>query len=254
MTLAEKGADDWVPKYVDLFNDKQYSEEYTKINPERIVPVLVHDGAVIRESSIISDYLDDLYADRPLKPESIVDQAHMRDWIKMSDEIGYAGTEVLTFVGAFRPRWLEKSEADLEERWSKQRDLARTERQKSTIALGMDSPYVRIAISGWMKILGKMETVLSERGPWLLGDQFTLADLCLGTFVARLHGIGYLDLLVGDKPSVQTWRDNFMARPSFTEANVGLTGEAGESMRGAGLKTLDAFQEVFESLAADQEW
>ena len=59
---------------------------------------------------------------------------------------------------------------------------------------------------------------------------------------------------VEDKPFVQTCRDNFMARPSFAEANIGLTGEGGESMRGAGLKTLDTFQKVFESLAAGQEW
>ena len=65
MTLAEKSATDWVPRHIHLFKREQFDPAYLKLNPKAQVPTLVHEGEVIRESSIICDYLDDLYPDPP---------------------------------------------------------------------------------------------------------------------------------------------------------------------------------------------
>ena len=57
MTLAEKGIEDWIPQKLALLNRDQFKPEYLKLNPKAQVPTLVHNENVIRESSIICDYL-----------------------------------------------------------------------------------------------------------------------------------------------------------------------------------------------------
>ena len=97
MTLAEKGIEDWVPRNLMLLNKDQFKLEYLKLNPKTQVPTLVHDGRVIRESSIICDYIDDLKPKPALKPKDLVEKSHLREWIKGSDESGYQATASLNF-------------------------------------------------------------------------------------------------------------------------------------------------------------
>ena len=42
--------------------------EYLKLNPNGVIPTLVHDGNVIIESSIILGYLDEAFPDPPSTP------------------------------------------------------------------------------------------------------------------------------------------------------------------------------------------
>jgi len=44
--------------YVDLLRFEQHRPEFLKLNPNGQVPVLVHNGAVITESTVINEYLD----------------------------------------------------------------------------------------------------------------------------------------------------------------------------------------------------
>ena len=56
MTLAEKGITDWTPHKIVLMDGDQFTPEYQALNTKSQVPTLVHDGKVIRESSIICRY------------------------------------------------------------------------------------------------------------------------------------------------------------------------------------------------------
>lgn len=58
VTLSEKGIVDWTPVKMVLMNRDQFKPSYLAINPNGTVPTLVHDGAVIRESSLICGYID----------------------------------------------------------------------------------------------------------------------------------------------------------------------------------------------------
>ena len=74
-----------------------------KLNPNAVVPTLVHDDCVIIESSIINEYLDDLEPARPMKPEAPYRRARMRLWIKqLDDSIHYAINTVSNAI-AFSP-------------------------------------------------------------------------------------------------------------------------------------------------------
>ena len=230
MLLAEKGVTDWVPRHVHLFRGEQFDPAYLALNPKAQVPTLVHDGEVIRESSLICDYLDDLYPDPPLKPSSPVDIARMREWIKEADEGGFEGVAALSFVAVFRARLMAMSEDERDAYWAGQTVLERTQRQQSCVFEGMDSPYAMRAIAAWERIFAKIEKTVAERGPWLMGRQFTLADLELATFIARLDGLTLVEPWLAERPHAGAWWQAVKDRPSYAEARVGPSGEEGESM------------------------
>ena len=76
--LAEKGVTDWAPRHIHLFKGERFDPAYLKLNPKAQVPTLVHNGAAIREATLICNYLDELYPDPPLKAAAPVARAYAR--------------------------------------------------------------------------------------------------------------------------------------------------------------------------------
>ena len=149
MALAEKQIEDWVPRHIDLFKREQFNPAYLRLNPKAQVPTLVNDGQVIRESSIICDYLDDLKTEYPLKPAGRIASAQMQEIIKDADEAGYQGIASLSFVAVFRAKLMAMTEVDRGAYWAGQTDIERTQRQQSCVFDGLDSPYALRAIATW---------------------------------------------------------------------------------------------------------
>jgi ganglioside-induced differentiation-associated protein 1 len=59
----------WNGVHLDLRRGDVQELEYLKLNPNAVVPTLVHDGRVITESMAICEYVDDdQWPDHPLKP------------------------------------------------------------------------------------------------------------------------------------------------------------------------------------------
>src|SRR5437879_304923 len=87
LALAEKGLA-WEGRYLETGPDKrqQHSPDYLQLNPRGVVPTLVHDGNVIRESIVILEYLEDAFPSPPLRPADPYDRARMRLWTKQVDE------------------------------------------------------------------------------------------------------------------------------------------------------------------------
>jgi glutathione S-transferase len=62
-------------------NLDQKPEWFEKISPYSKVPVLLHDDAVIYESSVINEYLDEITSSHSLLPSSPLERAAARIWI-----------------------------------------------------------------------------------------------------------------------------------------------------------------------------
>ncbi len=56
-----------------------------------------------------------------------------------------------------------------------------------------------------------------EDGPFLLGDQFTLAECCVAPLADRMDDLGMADLWA-DQPRFADWLARVRARPSFRAA------------------------------------
>ena len=212
VTLAEKGITDWTPHKMILMNRDQFKPEYLKINPQGVVPTLVHDGVPIRESSLICKYIDDLYPEPSLKPKELSEQYRMNEWIKLFDERAFEATAVVNFVTKFR---LTVPRDKMEERWQVIPSIDRLYRQKSVVLEGVESPYVMRAIGSFEMVFKFMEHALSDDRPYLMGDQFTLAETNLAPFVKVLEMVRFLDFWMEPYPRTRAWWDRMASRPSM---------------------------------------
>jgi glutathione S-transferase len=228
MTLSEKKVTDWVPHHIDLFKHEQNDPAYLKLNPKAQVPTLVHEGHVIRESSNICDYLDDLSPGNSLKPGSPAERARMREWVKEADESGFQGVASLSFATVFRGKIMNMNDDARETMWAEQKDLTRTYRQRSCVNEGLSSAYSIIALTAWDSIFNELEMELSDGRKWVLGKTFSLADLDMAPLIARLEAMQFLDIWLDGRTSVQEWWQRIKSRDSYCAADVGPS--AGEEL------------------------
>lgn len=223
ITLAEKGLDTTtVP--IDLFANEQYRPEYLAINPKGVVPALMHDGRVITESTLICEYLDDLFPVPRLIPAEPHARVAMRKWSKAVDEGLFEATRELSFSAMFRERMREMNEAQREGRFRNVGDPGKRARFMSTYELGVESPYVFEAIANYERAFAEMERALGghRAEDWLVGASMTLADVNMMPFVARLAYLDLLDVWVAERPLVRGWWQRVQTVASFGKSVSGL--------------------------------
>ncbi len=104
IALVEKGLQ--AKEHLMTLRGDQFDPAYMKLNPNAVVPTLVHDGHVIMESSIILYYLDDAFPEKPLMPKAPLDRVKVRMFNKFIDEYLHNSCMILTFATAFRPAFL----------------------------------------------------------------------------------------------------------------------------------------------------
>ena len=129
MVLNEKGIRDWESREVDLFKGGQFDPEYLKLNPKAVVPTLVHDGRVLTESTVISEYLDDAFPEPALKPADAFARAEMRLYPKACDEGLHQGVAVLSYAAMFMDRLRRMEPERLRDHFARIVDLERRDRQ-----------------------------------------------------------------------------------------------------------------------------
>jgi glutathione S-transferase len=216
LALAEKHIA-WESRQVDLMRGEQIAPEFLAINPKGVVPAIVHDGAPVIESSVILEYLEDAFPDRPLRPAKPLDRAHMRLWIRVPDDGLHAACGTVSFAAAFaaQVKAFHGSEA-LEKRLARLPDQARAQRQRQLFERGIEAPFVRDAARYYDKVLSDMEKSLSDR-TWLAGDAFSLAECALAPYILRLDRLG-LSAMWAHRPRLADWYARVQARPSWSEA------------------------------------
>jgi glutathione S-transferase len=65
---------------LDLFSGDQLKPEYLTINPNGVVPALIHNGRPVIDSAVILEYLEDILPDvAPMRPTDPLEVAEMRD-------------------------------------------------------------------------------------------------------------------------------------------------------------------------------
>lgn len=217
ITLAEKGLD-YETAEVNLFLNEQYSPDYLKINPKGVVPSLDHDGAIINESTLICEYLEDVFPSVQLVPSDAFLKSQMRLWSKAIDEGIFEATRELSFSAMFREKLKNMSEEQRQTRFANVGDPERRARYISTFENGAESHYVLEGIANFEKLFKNMDKALAGGNDWLLGDDYSLADINVIPYVARLHFLSFLDIWTDDRPNIQAWFERAQLRPSYAVA------------------------------------
>jgi len=234
LTLHEKKLA-WDQKIIDLFKNEQYDPEYLKLNPKGVVPTLVHEGESIVESTLICEYLDEAFPGPALHAATPAGRAHMRLWSKFIDEGIFEATREISFSAMFRERMKNMTEEQRQTRFRNVGDPERRARYISTYEEGVESVYVFQGIASYEKMFKAMESDLADGRTWICGERFTLGDINLMPFVARLEYLDLLSVWIADRPRVQSWWARAKARPSFVDAIAGkLTGDEMAAMKSHG--------------------
>jgi glutathione S-transferase len=216
VTLAEKELE-WDNELLDLMRGDQHRPEYARINPNQVVPTLVHDGKIVIESTLIIEYLDEAFPAPPLMPADPHRRALARLWMKKIDDYLHAACSTVTFATANRKALRRLSPEALEARLQRMPDPVYRERQRLAIVHGLDAPHVAAAVRQYDRYIGEMETALCD-APFLAGDGYSLADAAATPYVNRAEMIGMDVLWTDHRPHVAAWLARVRERPSFAAA------------------------------------
>jgi glutathione S-transferase len=197
---------------LNLLDGDQLKPEYLKLNPNGVVPTLDHDGQIVTDSTVITEYLDEVEPQDSFTPENPVLRARMRALMHFIDEMPAAAVRVPTFNLAFLPKFQAMSREDftaMAESKPLRREFMTTMGQTGFPQAEMDAALARLRRS-WERMDAEIER---SGGPWLLGKNITLADVAVMPAVVRMNDLAMADWQ--DLPRVVTWFDNIRAQPAF---------------------------------------
>jgi glutathione S-transferase len=201
---------------LDLFSGDQLRPEYLKINPNGVVPSLVHDGRVIIDSAVIIEYLSEVFPEpAPLVPHDAVARAAMRSLIRYIDEVPTPAVRVPSYNIAFLPHYRDMSEADFVA-LAESKPL-RKEFLLSMGRTGFSEEEMNKALERLRRAIVRMsETLRDNGGPWLMGLDLTLADIAMMPVLVRMDDLG-LGTLWDHLPEIDRWLAALHARPAFSK-------------------------------------
>ena len=181
--LVEKGID--LPRQeVDLLGAENRRSEYLQRNPAGQLPALeLSDGTFISETAAIMEYLEELYPEPALIGSNAEERAVTRMWWRRV-EIGICRPMVLGFYYGEGLELFKTRIKTYPEQADAQKEIART---------GMR----------WLD--GVMNA------PWLAGDRFTVADICLYSYIDQLRSVG--QAIPDDLARLRAWFDRVGERP-----------------------------------------
>ena len=197
----------WTSAPIDLTRDEQFSASYLALNPDAVVPTLVDGDLVIRESSLILEYVDEAGDEARMMPTEAAARVATKLWLIRTLAIHDAinSLSFATFIGEMvrQTRSPEEIEEDLNRLPSPQVAAKRRDVFKN----GPRSVFVAGAVQVMSGVFRDMDAALAEHD-YLTGPDYGLADMALTAYVDRVANLGMQGL----------WADRFdrvgsVARP-----------------------------------------
>jgi ganglioside-induced differentiation-associated protein 1 len=239
----------WVGHIVDIFRGEQFKPDFLALNPKAVVPVLVHAGFVIPESTVICEYVEEAFAEHPVFPADPKARAQVRLWTKAVDEELHPACSAVTYIVSHRHTILRNGAGSFEDflkaggsEWAAARKL-----KWEWIQLGIEAPGAADKIRLYDAYLHKMERALRD-SPWLVGDQFSMADIAMTPYVNRIAALSLHGLWKnGRLPRVEAWFERVRSRPAFHPAFVQwMPSELAAEMRQNGILSWPGIRELLQ--------
>ncbi len=217
MCLHEKALD-WVDRRLVSKNHDHLSDWYLKLNPNGVVPTLLHDGRPVYESSVILQYLDQVFPDVPLMPADAYEQAKLRAWLAFVDAVPTPAVRYPSFqFGGLLHKFQAMSEDEFNEQVGK-RPVKSSFYKNMNRQTGFGDVALEEAYKALRNTAARMDRMFDENGgPWLLGD-YGLADIAVAPLIDRTEDLGLEALWLEKYPRVDDWLKRMQARPAYGQA------------------------------------
>jgi glutathione S-transferase len=214
--IHEKGVS-FTSRLVNLHKFEQHEPAFLRINPNGQVPVLVHDGRVIGESTCINEYLDEVFDGPPLKPADAYWRARMRFWTKFVDEYFYPPLSFTAWHFMIRNITDKLTPAQFEARLARIPLKEQQEKWRTAARQG----YTAEQLAEWRRqievSIARLENQLGETA-WLAGDSYSLADVAVFA-MALLLPTRSPDLVNATAtPRLLEWHQRVASRPAVKAA------------------------------------
>jgi glutathione S-transferase len=215
--LEEKGLE-WTSHHLNMPANEHVTADYQRINPNGVVPTLVHDGQVVIESNDILVYLDDHFPDPPLRPSEVGEREMMEVSIAASGSF-QSVIKVLSHELLFRPfRKVGEDEIRLYEEQHNDPMLAAWLRDYAEDGRAWKT-RVADAREGLRAGLDSLESALDD-SLWLSGSAYGLADI---SWVVNVNRLNQAKVDLSAWPRFVAWGERTMARPAFAAAVANYT-------------------------------
>lgn len=216
VVLHEKRVE-WADRTVELLRFEHLNPSYLRLNPNGVVPTLVHDGDAVLESSVICQYVDEVFPDPALVPAAPRLRAQCRAWLKYFDDVVHPVVRKASFELLYRPHLARMPQSALRERLRSHPDPVRAAAFLKAAEGSPDPSAVADSLRVFERIVLQIEGGLRER-EWLSGSAFGMADVAMAPFVERLDTLALNALWT--QPRARAWAQRMMLRPSVIRSRA----------------------------------
>jgi glutathione S-transferase len=210
--LREKGLP-YQSRFVELWRYENLSPAYLRLNPNGVVPTLMHDGVPVINSFCINEYIDDVFPDPPLRPSDPHERARARYWAWTADDVHLSAAR-LTHVKMLKARVDDLSPKERRMMLESTPVPKFRERWRVLTEEGYTDAQIQEALDNVLFTFGRMEEELARRGPWLAGKTFSLGDINMLAIVHRTFELYPGEMNREKFPRLNDWWDRCMARPA----------------------------------------
>lgn len=217
-TLEPKDEHSYVSRVVSLIRKEHLTPAYAAIQPNMVVPALVHDGILHIESVDIIRYLDETWPENPMIPHDAATRELCNVLVQKAQDL-HRSIRYMSFRWSFgRLAKLSGAEErrlrELERNGSPEKLVEfYSEFNRDAISYSVYRHHLNLLENGF----GEVEALLrSDNRLWLTGEAFSMADVMWSIKTLRVSECGYS--FKRNFPAVHTWFQRVRARPSFADA------------------------------------
>lgn len=213
------------------------SRHFLKINPAGVLPALVHQGHPVYESHDIIEYAAK-QSNNPnlLRPKNPEDLALMQYW---ADKAGVFGEDTRPGMAQYAGNCITVLTLPLFAS-----GMTATPFRYAIMGLLFHRLKIRAVLFSLFKIIGlwgmvkiapmmkelesarhhmhlhldELEKHIASTGPWIVGEQFTLADVSWVPMFERFKEADWLDYFLEDRPALAAYWQRLQSRPSYKSA------------------------------------
>ena len=215
LCLAEKQLD-YENHAINIGQQENLSAQYLKINPDGVVPTLVADNHTITESSVINEYLDEVYPFPALMPKAPIDKATVRTLCAWQTQLHHPYVRMLTYFSPNAAKLNIKSHPhEMLEQEAQLHPIASRKTFLQAAHHGIEAQEIELAFYETERMLKKLELLLQQhQQTYFIGQQFTLADIAWIPVFDRLQNLQYT-YLWEDKPNLVEWWKNVRQKACY---------------------------------------